>query len=68
MLVLSRKKDESIVVGDDIEIVVVDVRKGRVRLGIKAPRDVIVDRKEVRLKKEGKNESEQKKSVSDDNT
>jgi carbon storage regulator len=47
MLVLSRKKDQSIVINDNIVIVVVDVRGDRVRLGIQAPKDVPVDRKEV---------------------
>ena len=47
MLVLSRQKDESIVIGDDIEITIVDVRGDKVRLGINAPRSVSVHRKEI---------------------
>ena len=47
MLVLSRKRDESIIIGDDIEIVIVDVRGDKVRLGINAPRAVSVHRKEI---------------------
>ena len=47
MLVLSRRRDESIKIGDDIEIMVVDIRGDRVRLGIKAPGDVRVHRNEV---------------------
>jgi len=47
MLVLSRKKDESIVIGDDVEITIVDVRGDKVRLGINAPREVPVHRKEI---------------------
>ncbi len=47
MLVLSRNRDETIVINDDIEITIVDVRGDRVRLGIAAPRDVQVHRKEV---------------------
>ncbi|QEG35846.1 carbon storage regulator CsrA [Bythopirellula goksoeyrii] len=47
MLVLSRKKNESIVINDDITIVVVEIRGGRVRLGFKAPREVPVHRREV---------------------
>ena len=47
MLVLSRHKDESIVIGDDIEINIVDVRGGKVRLGITAPRETPVHRREV---------------------
>ena len=47
MLVLSRQPDETIVVGDDIEITVVRIYGGRVRLGITAPPEVSVHRKEV---------------------
>jgi len=47
MLVLSRSKDESIMIGDDIEITIIDVRGDKVRLGIVAPRSVAVHRKEV---------------------
>ena len=47
MLVLSRQRDESIVIGDDIVITVVDIRGDKVRLGITAPTSVPVHRKEV---------------------
>lgn len=47
MLVLSRKKNESIVIGDDIRIVVVEIRGDKVRLGVEAPRSVPVHRREV---------------------
>lgn len=47
MLCLSRKKDESIMVGEDVEIVVMEIRGDKVRLGIAAPKDVPVHRKEV---------------------
>jgi len=47
MLVLSRQKNESIVIGDDVEITVVDVRGNKIRLGIVAPRTISVHRKEV---------------------
>ena len=47
MLVLSRQKDESIMVGDNVEITIVDVRGDKVRLGITAPREIAVHRKEV---------------------
>jgi len=47
MLVLSRQRDESIKIGDDIEITVVDIRGEKVRLGITAPPHVPVHRKEV---------------------
>ncbi len=47
MLVLSRKKNESIKIGDDITVVIVEVRGDKVRLGIEAPKEVAVHRKEV---------------------
>lgn len=47
MLVLSRKKDERIVIGDNITILVVEIRGDKVRLGIEAPREVSVHRQEV---------------------
>ncbi len=47
MLVLSRKKNESIVIDDRIVITVVEIRGDKVRLGIQAPRDVPVHRQEV---------------------
>lgn len=47
MLVLSRKKNESIVINDDIVIVVVEIRGDKVRLGVEAPREVSVHRNEV---------------------
>lgn len=47
MLVLSRHVNEKILIGDDIEVVIVDIRGDKVRLGIQAPKDVSVHRKEV---------------------
>lgn len=47
MLVLSRQRDETIMIGDEVEITVVDIRGDKVRLDINAPRDVQVHRKEV---------------------
>jgi carbon storage regulator len=47
MLVLSRKKNESIVIREDVVITVVDVRGDKVRIGIEAPKEVAVHRREV---------------------
>jgi len=47
MLVLSRKKDEVIVIGDFVRVVIVEIRGDKVRLGIEAPMDIPVHRKEV---------------------
>lgn len=49
MLVLTRRLNQSIKIGDDIEITVIEVRGDQVRLGVSAPRDVTVHRKEVYL-------------------
>ena len=63
MLVLSRQRDESIMIGDDVEITIVDVRGDKVRLGITAPSNISVHRKEVWeiIKKERKDLQSEKK-------
>jgi carbon storage regulator len=62
MLVLSRQRDETIMIGDDIEVTVVDIRGDKVRLGINAPKEISVHRKEVydAIKKENKAAAEVK--------
>ena len=64
MLVLSRQKDESIMVGDNVEITIVDVRGDKVRLGITAPKEIPVHRMEVyeaiQREKREKNEKSEK--------
>ena len=69
MLVLSRQRDESIMIGDDVEIIIVDVRGDKVRLGITAPKSIPVHRREIydaiqREKNENKEpkETQEKKS------
>ena len=47
MLVLSRHRDESIMIGDDVVVTIVDIRGDKVRLGIDAPADIPVHRQEV---------------------
>lgn len=56
MLVLSRQRDETIMIGDDIEITIVDIRGDKVRIGISAPKEIPVHRKEVydAIKKENR--------------
>ena len=56
MLVITRRKDESLLIGDDIEIKIVKVEDGSVRLAISAPRDITILRKEFfeRVKEENK--------------
>ena len=47
MIALTRKKGDSIMIGEDIEIVIIESSKDQVRLGIKAPRNVSIYRKEI---------------------
>jgi carbon storage regulator len=49
MLVLTRKKSQSLMIGDNIEITVIDVQDGQVKLGVSAPRDISIHRKEIYL-------------------
>jgi len=53
MLVLTRKSNQSIMIGDEIEVTVLAVSRDKIRLGITAPRDVPVFRKEVYLSIQG---------------
>ncbi len=57
MLVLSRQRDETIMIGDDIELTIVDIRGDKVRIGITAPTSIPVHRKEVydAIKRENEN-------------
>ena len=67
MLVLSRKKDEKIVIGDQITLMVIDIREDKVRLGIEAPKDVAVHRQEVyeAIQKEMEMDSAPKSELND---
>lgn len=58
MLVLSRKKDEKIIIGDQITVMVIEIRGDKVRLGIDAPKEVTVHRQEVyeAIQREGDSE------------
>ena len=68
MLVLSRKKNESIIINNDITIVVVEIRGDKVRLGVEAPKEIPVHRREVydaiRRSQEQEQEQEQKQNDS----
>lgn len=55
MLILSRKANESIMIGKDIEIKVLGVEDGKVKIGIEAPRDIEIHRKEVYVEIEEEN-------------
>ncbi len=52
MLILTRRLQETLIIGDDIEVTVLGIKGNQVRLGVKAPDDVAVDREEIRLRKE----------------
>lgn len=52
MLVLSRRIGENLLIGDDIEVFILGFDRGQVKIGVKAPRNVPVDRSEVRDRKE----------------
>jgi carbon storage regulator len=47
VLILTRKVGETLTIGDNIEVTVLEVRGGQVRIGVSAPRDVVVNRKEI---------------------
>lgn len=56
MLVLTRKENESIMIGDDIEVKLLDLRENQVKIGIVAPRHIPVHRREVYLAIQAENE------------
>lgn len=57
MLILTRKKDESIVIGDNIKIQIIAIEEGRVKIGIEAPADIEIYRSEVLEKIESENKA-----------
>lgn len=52
MLILTRRIQETLIIDGDIEVTVLGIKGGQVRLGVKAPSEVTVDRKEIHLRKE----------------
>jgi carbon storage regulator len=66
VLVLTRRLNQSIKIGDDIEITIIDVRGDQVRLGVTAPRDVPVHRKEVYLQIQQENLNAARNAASGD--
>jgi carbon storage regulator len=65
MLVLSRQRDESIIIGDKVVVTIVDIRGDKVRLGIQAPNEIPVHRQEVyeAIQKENRNSTAQNSSL-----
>jgi len=66
MLVLTRKENESIMIGDDIEVKVLDLRDNQVKIGIEAPRSVAVHRREIYLAIQAENEQAASTPETDD--
>ena len=52
MLILTRRPEESVCIGNNIRITVLGIKGNQVRIGIRAPKDVVVDREEVHLRKQ----------------
>lgn len=63
MLVLTRRLDESINIGDDVVVTVIEVRGDQVRLGISAPRGVVVDRMEIWFQKQEEKKARHESTV-----
>lgn len=57
MLILSRKKDESVVIDDNIEIKIIAIEEGKVKLGISAPKNIEIHRKEIYLEIQAENKN-----------
>ncbi len=57
MLILSRKKEESIIIDENIEVKIISIDEGKVRLGISAPKNVEIHRKEVYLQIQNENKA-----------
>jgi len=63
MLALTRKKDESIIIGDQIEITILDIQGDKVKLGIQAPKNIAIYRKEIFLEIKEENKAAVQSSV-----
>lgn len=63
MLVLSRKSEESIILGKDIEIKILSIEEDRVKLGITAPKDIEIHRKEIYLQIQEENRTAGKQKI-----
>lgn len=67
MLVLSRKKDESIIIDEDIEIKIIGIEEGKVKLGISAPKNIEIHRKEIymQIQEENRKAADSKLDIKD---
>lgn len=68
MLILSRKKDESIIIGNDIEITIIGIEDDKVKLGINAPKNIDIHRKEIylQIQEENQKASQMKNNINID--
>ena len=67
MLILTRRQNEAIILGDDIKVVVLGVKGNQVRLGIEAPRTCSVHREEIYVKIQNEKKDTQQVNMDDDN-
>ena len=51
MLILSRREGEKIMIGDDIEVILIEIRGSQIKIGVKAPPNITIDREEIYLRK-----------------
>jgi carbon storage regulator len=65
MLILSRRPTESLVIGENITLTVLGIKGNQVRIGISAPRDVVVDRSEIHARKQAEYRASAKPTVGD---
>lgn len=63
MLALTRKKNESIIIGDNIEIKILEIVGDKVRLGIEAPREIAIHRKEIYLQIQEENQEASQNTI-----
>lgn len=68
MLILSRKKDESIIIGNDIEITIIGIEDDKVKVGINAPKNIDIHRKEIylQIQEENQKASQMKNNINID--
>lgn len=57
MLILTRRPGESIMIGDDVKVTILEIKGRNIRIGITAPRDVAIDREEVAMRKRAERET-----------
>ncbi len=66
MLILTRKQDESIIIDDNIEITVINIDEGKVKLGISAPKEIPIHRKEIYIDIQNENKKAAESSMNID--